>query len=346
VLPARWLVPAKLAGQFMTRTMIDLYEADAKALGAKLDRLAGLSDAELLEENQAASWLGERKYSSEAVKRALGGEPGFMTTTIFIPISHRDHLERVFHAPRGVAVRPGQGQPADLRRWAGRSLPGRAPFTEASRFDQRLCVQRPQAGRATREYDIQGRRRRIAELQNEAKPYLRDCDYIFGLEDDKIPPSHALARRQHDYGLYPYAGFIEGVELGRCGISHVGAWRADDVYEPTKAESCMPPAETSERVEPIDAGSFYCYLTKASTFLAHHYAPFGRRSAPTWRTAWRCGRGFVNYLDWSVRCAHYRQDGTSVELGNAPPVQARLTLEGERWRQEVVPWRDQSRHIG
>jgi hypothetical protein len=49
--------------------------------------------------------------------------------------------------------------------------------------------------------------------------------------------------------------FIEGVELGRWGVPYVGAWRADDVYEPTKFESAMPQeGPTAGSVEEIDAG--------------------------------------------------------------------------------------------
>jgi glycosyltransferase involved in cell wall biosynthesis len=45
VLPERWLVPGTVKGQFMTRTMIDLFQVlnDARALGAEA-RLAGRPD--------------------------------------------------------------------------------------------------------------------------------------------------------------------------------------------------------------------------------------------------------------------------------------------------------------
>jgi glycosyltransferase involved in cell wall biosynthesis len=39
-LPADWLVPATLAGRFMTRTMIDLYTVDHRALAVKIEQLA------------------------------------------------------------------------------------------------------------------------------------------------------------------------------------------------------------------------------------------------------------------------------------------------------------------
>jgi glycosyltransferase involved in cell wall biosynthesis len=68
VLPERWLVPGTVKGQFMTRTMIDLFQADARALGVKLDWLAGLTDAAMLNEKTQAYALGYENYSMEAVK--------------------------------------------------------------------------------------------------------------------------------------------------------------------------------------------------------------------------------------------------------------------------------------
>jgi hypothetical protein len=53
----------------MARTEIDLYEADARALGGKLDWLAGLSDGQLLTEKIYAHALGQEDYSMEAVRQ-------------------------------------------------------------------------------------------------------------------------------------------------------------------------------------------------------------------------------------------------------------------------------------
>jgi hypothetical protein len=64
-------------------------------------------------------------------------------------------------------------------------------LTESRPFAQRLCIQQPQ-GRAPRLFDITNLRRRIADIQNEAKQSIQDCDCIFGLEDNSIPPPHAL----------------------------------------------------------------------------------------------------------------------------------------------------------
>jgi glycosyltransferase involved in cell wall biosynthesis len=70
VLPERWLVPGAVTGSFMTRAVTDLFEADARALGVKLDWLAGLTDAEMLNEKTQAYALGYKNYSMQAVKPA------------------------------------------------------------------------------------------------------------------------------------------------------------------------------------------------------------------------------------------------------------------------------------
>jgi hypothetical protein len=62
------------------------------------------------------------------------------------------------------------------------------------------------------------------------------------IEDDGVLPGEALIRPLADYGVIR-SGFIEGVELGRWGIPHVGAWRSDDVYDMQWLESATASSE-------------------------------------------------------------------------------------------------------
>jgi len=71
---------------------------------------------------------------------------------------------------------------------------------------------------------------------------IKPSEYVFLIEDDGVLPADALSRLLADYQRRSHAGFIEGVELGRWGISHVGAWRGDDVYDLKRLESTMPGA--------------------------------------------------------------------------------------------------------
>lgn len=59
LLPNEWLIPAKKIGEFTPRTIIDIYEADAKALAAKIDWFASLSSGDMLTQNKLANGLAD-----------------------------------------------------------------------------------------------------------------------------------------------------------------------------------------------------------------------------------------------------------------------------------------------
>ena len=71
-------------------------------------------------------------------------------------------------------------------------------------------------GKDDRGKDGEGRRR-IAAIHNEIHKLIKPCEYVFLIEDDGALPPDALSRLLADYKAHPYAGFIEGVELGRWG---------------------------------------------------------------------------------------------------------------------------------
>jgi len=68
VLPSEWLVPAQKAGQFQTRTTIDLYDTDPIALAAKIDEFCVMSDEDLRARKERAFQIGHDNYSVQAVK--------------------------------------------------------------------------------------------------------------------------------------------------------------------------------------------------------------------------------------------------------------------------------------
>lgn len=67
LLPERWLVPAKKIGEFMTRTMIDIHEADMMAIAKKIDEFCGMSDEELLKEKDLSYQIAYDNISSEVL---------------------------------------------------------------------------------------------------------------------------------------------------------------------------------------------------------------------------------------------------------------------------------------
>jgi len=59
VLPPEWLVPAKRAGEFVTRSMIGIYAADVEALAAKIDALCSLGPRQAAAVYHQARELGQ-----------------------------------------------------------------------------------------------------------------------------------------------------------------------------------------------------------------------------------------------------------------------------------------------
>ncbi|WP_280466816.1 glycosyltransferase [Nocardia cyriacigeorgica] len=59
-LPHEWLVPARRAGEFRARSMIELYTVDHQALAAKIDQFAS-HDAFFVDAQKRARWIAEQR---------------------------------------------------------------------------------------------------------------------------------------------------------------------------------------------------------------------------------------------------------------------------------------------
>jgi glycosyltransferase involved in cell wall biosynthesis len=68
LLPAEWLTPATRAGEFMTRTMIDLFDADPVALAAKLDEFCYMSDRDLQAQKARAFDIGYTNFAPDVLR--------------------------------------------------------------------------------------------------------------------------------------------------------------------------------------------------------------------------------------------------------------------------------------
>jgi len=206
-------------------------------------------------------------------------------------------------------------------------------YTEQSKFASRLCIQRKPDGRPR--FDLRARRIRIASLHNDMRERIpSDCDYVFSVEDDGVVRLDALKRLLNVYMMYPFAGLVSGVEIGRHGFAHLGLWSVDDVYEPTTITSLMP----GEGVQEIDASGMYCVLTRRNNFVNHEFRPFGDNDLgpdTQWGLALR-QQGYQNYVDFGVWVEHRLPDGRVLTRANTTVQQVRLTKEANGWRQEVV----------
>jgi hypothetical protein len=197
---------------------------------------------------------------------------------------------------------------------------------------QALCIQRKPDGRPR--YDLRARRIRIATIHNAIRELVPACDYVFLLEDDGLFKPDALKRLLNVYSMYPFAGLVSGVEIGRHGYAHLGLWSVDDVYEPTTITSLMP----AEGIQEIDASGMYCALTKRNNYLQHEFKPFGHNDLGPdfeWSLSLRQA-GYKNYADFSVPVEHRKDDGTSLTLSNTEVQQVRLTKADDGWSQEVL----------
>lgn len=58
-LPASWLVPAHVVGQFTPRTVVDIYGSDPEALAAKIDEFAFMDESQMYFENVRAGNLAQ-----------------------------------------------------------------------------------------------------------------------------------------------------------------------------------------------------------------------------------------------------------------------------------------------
>lgn len=252
---------------------------------------------------------------------------------IVIPISRPDHLMPLFSALDALGCDAEKTALLTYVDGDKALYDAVATLTDNSKFTVKRCIQR-KADKVP--FGIPDRRVRIAQIHNELKPLVGDCQYVFGLEDDTIPPSSALRLLLADYGIAPHAGFISGVEPGRWGVPYIGAWRADDVYEPTKLET-LP---RGLGIEEIDAGGFYCFLTKREHYVNHHFKPWnGNVLGPDVDYGLALRReGYKNYADFTVCCKHLQADGKALTMGGPlARVQVNKVMRGKRelWLQKI-----------
>lgn len=152
------------------------------------------------------------------------------------------------------------------------------------------------------------RRDRIVEAHTKIKELLLDdSKYIFGVEDDTLFPEWSV-NEMMPVIVRPDCGFIEGVQVGRWSLKYVGAWRVDKLKNPKKILS-MPCLDTREKegrfIEKIDAGGFYCFMTKTELYKKHKFRWEGDCFGPdvVYGLDLR-KKGYNCYIDWSLVTGH------------------------------------------
>ena len=199
-----------------------------------------------------------------------------------------------------------------------------------SKFHQRLCEYRrkgvPNVG------SVKRRRQRIADIHNEVKQYIDNADYLFLIEDDTLIPTTALDLLLNDFDFYSYAGIISGIEIGRWGYTHIGAWTVDDIYDPKKITSI----KLGEELEPVDATGLYCCLVKKENYMSHNFAPLLDILGPDVNFGIELRKmGLQNYVDHRIKCEHLTKRG-AITFINSEIEQVQLSLEDNKWKQGKI----------
>jgi hypothetical protein len=272
---------------------------------------------------------------------------------IIIPISRPEHLQQLFSRLEHMDCNTDQTSLLAYVDGSDELFEQVKAHVEGSKFAVRRCLRRPRDAKTVAATDIMGRRKRIAAIHNELKAFVGQCDYVFGLEDDTIPPRDVIRRLLHDYAVHPHAGFIEGVELGRWGVAYVGAWKADSVYEPTSIGSVAPPSASNPAtrhskwdtpvptIQEIDAGGFYCFMTKREHYVNHDFKTYGHNLlGPDVEFGLSLRQeGYKNFIDWSLPCKHFKPDGTALTLTNTTVAQVRIYKrkvgKNDVWQQRI-----------
>lgn len=200
-------------------------------------------------------------------------------------------------------------------------------LTVATRFKEKLCQYRrkglPNVG------SVRSRRTRIADIHAEVKEMIDKCDYVFLLEDDTVIPLNTLKVLLKNYSDYPYAGFISGVELGRWGYTHIGAWKVDDIYNVKRITSI--PNDNSNPLVEVDAAGFYCCLIKRENYMNTDFKPFENILGPDVDFGIKLRQsGLKNYVNYGLHCKHLTKHG-EITFINSEIVQVEFNKVGEKW---------------
>lgn len=182
--------------------------------------------------------------------------------------------------------------------------------------------------------DINSRRYRISAIHNKLRHYIpTNCKLVFSIEDDTTFGGLALQRLINAYNETPNCAYAEGIQLGRRNSPYVGAWLADDVYEPKLISSLYP---RKFGLQEIDAGGLYCALIDADLYKMHQFQPFDKDGT----NGLSCDVNFGFYLrqmgykcvvDHGLEVDHLGESGT-INPSNTKAELLEFYLENNEWK--------------
>lgn len=193
--------------------------------------------------------------------------------------------------------------------------------------------------RAPHEVRLFHRRDRIRDSLTQLQQHIRErgrkYDMLFMVEDDTIIQQDALHRLLMDWKELNEqnvkVGLIEGVQVGRHGIRMIGAWRMDDLDNPTQMSTI--PLNKRSLFEKIDGGGLYCFITPMELFLAHTFYWSGECFSVdvTYGIELR-KKGYTNIIDWSVITGHTDQNGNVLYPNEQVTVADYRKQEDGEWK--------------
>lgn len=182
---------------------------------------------------------------------------------------------------------------------------------------------------------IDNRRRRIAEnhkkLWHIVKAY--EPDLVWQIEGDSVLEPDTLERllARYDKLKGDDFGYVSGVEVGRHGIYHIGAWHvADD------RQSFRSLDHKTKKVTEVDGTGFYSLLAPAEVWLKGKCEWNGERYGPdvVWGLSLR-EQGYKIYVDPTIEIGH-RTDHGVIGLDNINLCTVEFTKGKDAWTYKVL----------
>lgn len=193
------------------------------------------------------------------------------------------------------------------------------------KFAQKLCV-RTEARSKRPSSSQHYRRRRIAELHNEAKQYIQGADLLFLLEDDGILPKDALIRLLKVYNTNDNVGFVSGLELGRWITPYIGGWLVDDPSDPQELQSI----DIEQEVQEVHAAGLYCMLVAREVYEQHEFKPDPNYGPDLVFGFALAAKGYKNYMLTSLVVDHHTSNKV-INLKTTQPKKTHMVKKRGRW---------------
>lgn len=181
------------------------------------------------------------------------------------------------------------------------------------------------------------RRKRIAWVKNQSKELIEktDCKYVVSFEDDTVfNDAMTIQKLLIPLNLSDDIGFVEGVQCGRWGVKMIGAWKFDNIFEPTRVETMLPPkTPLFKGMETIDAGGFYGYATHKDMYLSYDYAWTDELWGPDVNFGlWLGKQGYRAVILWELPFGHRNYNQTLQPTGDLFKVVYNKDPSNGQWR--------------